>query len=195
MRKIISLFIAVIVALSFIGVGSAQSVTGKSTLTLSGTSATLAPGGSLSVNYTMRLINGTGGPTFIILANSGQLTSAGIVAGLSLGSGTPTFNGALNIKVAQNTTPGTYNIEVETGGADPSGSLNFTLTVSGSSAGTTVVSTVPATTPSTAPTTVYTTVPAGSSPSGGSGALALAAILVIVVIAVIAVVVLKSKKG
>ena len=199
MQKWISVLIAVMLALTFVGVSSAQGLSGKSNLELSEAMATVAPNSTLVLNYTMQLVNGTGNTTFIIIANGQQLSSSGVGVGLNPGSGTPTYSGQININVAANATPGTYGIVFETGGADPtSGPYNFTLTVSNasnqSSGGTTAPTTVPYSVGSTVPTT---TAAQGSTGSSGysSSALALVAILVVIVIAIIAVVALRSKKG
>lgn len=131
------LFVVIFIVTSF-GVMLSQqpvlpagiNITGISNLSFSNYEVIGYPGSNTSVNFTMQLEQGSGNATYLLVVNYGQLLSNGIYARFDNSSGTPTFNGTLNMTIGNSTNPGYYNITPATYGADPALNLsNITLVV------------------------------------------------------------------
>lgn len=176
----------------------AQSITGLSSFVVSQNSTSVYLNNSNAVPFKVVLASGTPGTTYLIIANGNYLQSKGIYIGLNKSSGTPSFNDTLyiNTNVKSGVVPGTYNITIESGGADPlyPGVVNYSLTVYDTPE--------PKTTATTSPTTSYsvtsapTTVSQTSSKQSSTSLLSLGvgAIIVILVIIILVFLALKAKK-
>ncbi len=119
-------------SVSFASVGTSQ--LGSSSITLSLSSATLQAGQSVNVTYTVSLVNGSSGDTFIgIGATNGITTKLSMQASPSSWS---SFSGAAELSVSRNISPGVYNISFSASGADPTIApvvLRLTVTANASS--------------------------------------------------------------
>lgn len=176
----------------------AGGVTGVSSFSLARNVGLIYPGSNVSINFTMKLTNGTANTTYLILANSSQLAKKGITVVFRPGSGVPPFSGTVGMYLNSTVRPATYTITIETGGADPSSTQfnNFTLEVLAlGSTGSTAKSTISTTAPTTASSAPTTTVAAPKTGSGSSSIYTdiIALVVVIIVIIIIAVVVIKAR--
>ena len=201
MKKFLSLLMTVMVMLAFSGLSFAQDSGGHGFLQLTTNVDSVTVGGQSNIPFTYFLTNGTAGQSDVIIANSSFLSQHGINVILINSSGTPTYNGVVEIYATSSAVPGSYSVPVTTGGADPGGTVVVQLNVTypppttapsttinqSSSAATTQQTTQQSTLPSS-------TVPATQS-SGGNTSLVLIAVLVVIVIAIIAIVLLRGRKS
>lgn len=134
-----------------------------SAISFNETHLTIQPNSTVSVGYSVDLINGTSGLTNFTINNLHQLESDGIAVNASNQSGYPDFSGLLTIRVSNDALPGNYSVIATATGATPSRTSNaFPFVVPGNSS-----STVPP--PQGAPGRS----PSNSSRSGTSGAVTL----------------------
>ena len=159
--NLLNKIIVIMALLSFVQLASANGY-GTSSISLSQSATTIAPGGSQNINYTVNLASGnTWGTTLQVVDNS-QLASKGIMVSISNPSGDPPYSGYLTISPSSSTAPGTYSIVLQATGDDPSS--NQTLTLNVASIVTNVNSTTSASTstPHSSTTTPYSTTGYGS---------------------------------
>jgi len=202
---------AMLIALGFAGMSFAQA-TGHGFLQLSTNVDSLTVGNTTNIPFTYFLTNGTGGQSVIVIANSTFLSQHGINVVVINSSGTPTFNGVVELSATSAALPGSYSIPVTTGGADPAGTVDVQLNVSNPipTTSTTIVQTnvsTGSTQQSSAPSTTVNSSSVGGSGStiaqqsgtgtgASTGELALVAVLVVIIIVIVAIVVLRGgKKG
>lgn len=165
---------------------------------------------STAVNFSVNLLSGTAGTTYLVLADGQALAQKGINVGFAPSLGTPPFNGVIYINTninPQTVVPGTYQLELESSGADPifPGMFNITLTVVNSAKpSTTISTTIPTTQQSTSimpttqqstsimPTTAQSTIPYATG--SGTNAIYAAIIIIAIIVVVAAAVYTKTRK-
>jgi len=202
MKKFLSLLMTVMVMLAFTGISFAQSSGGHGFLQLTTNVDSVTVGGQSNIPFTYFLTNGTAGQSAVVIGNSTFLSQHGINVILVNASGTPTFNGTVEIFATSAAMPGSYSVPVTTGGADPAGTVDVQLNVTypvSSTAQTTISqnSSIATTQQTTQQSTIYSnsTTVAASQSSIGNSSLVLIAVLVVIVIAIIAIVVLRGRKS
>lgn len=151
------------------------------------------------VNFSVNLVSGTAGYTYLVLGNSLPLLQSGISIGFAPQVATPPFTGVIYISTYANPkkiVPGTYTFAIVSGGADPTvpGTFNLTVTVMNSTKPSSAIST------STIPATVgvSSSIPVSSSiyyPQTGSMQTdyIVAAIIIVILIVVLLLVLRNSK--
>jgi len=187
----------------------AQSVAGTSKF-MAVNETVIYQNSSTSVNFSVNLLSGTAGTTYLVLADGQALAQKGINVGFAPSLGTPPFNGVIYINTNINPQivfPGTYQLEIESSGADPifPGMFNITLTVVNSAKpSTTISTTIPTTQQSTSimpttqqstsimPTTAQSTIPYATG--SGTNAIYAAIIIIAIIVVVAAAVYTKTRK-
>lgn len=167
---------------------------GHSRLVMAENSSSIALNSYLAIPFNVVLSSGQAGTTDLIIANGNALASNGIYVGISPSSGTPSFSGTLyiNTNLKPGVVPGTYQLMIESGGADPiTGIFNFTLTVLNQASTSTKVST---SSTSYSVTSAPTTVAQSSSGSSSLLSLGAAGIIVILIIIIVVFLAMKAKK-
>lgn len=200
--KLIFFSIVLVALVQFGTLAGAQSAPTGVSHFVSSNSTIVYLNGSGSIPFSLNLVSGTSGTTYLILANQQALTSNGVNVELTPGSGIPTFNGTIYINTNTNTSKvvaGVYKLEIGSGGADPisQGIYNITLIVEKSNAPATTTSTASKTTISSTIAQANSTSTINSTPSGKSSGfplLAVAAVIVILIILTVLWLVLRHKK-
>ncbi|MEM0154839.1 MAG: hypothetical protein QW814_03340, partial [Methanothrix sp.] len=113
---------AMLMAFSFVLLSTVSfaSGIGTSKITFSAANATIAPGSSGTVSYTVSLVSGGVWGTNTNLVNYANLSKEGINVSLSKTYSDPNYTGTMTIKVSGTTKPGTYAVLLNATGDDPS---------------------------------------------------------------------------
>ncbi|MCL4411604.1 hypothetical protein M1329_01570 [Candidatus Marsarchaeota archaeon] len=152
-------FVLAAMAIAMIPLASAQYGYGTSTVSVTNASVTVHPGHSVLVGYTVTLVSGNTWGTTTNVANKNQLAADGITAQPSTTYGDPTYSGTLTISASSSTVGGTYMVELNATGDDPSTNTATVMVIVPSPAASPTISNT------TASTSAPTTAAASSAPT------------------------------
>jgi hypothetical protein len=130
MNKSAYAVVAILVVFLSTSLVHAQNGYGNSSIALTPSNNTVAPGQSTSVAYQVKLANGNTWGTTLQVSNKQNLSADGITVTISNPSGNPPYSGNATISTSSSTAAASYTITFVATGDDPSiNPSSFTLTV------------------------------------------------------------------